>query len=288
MPERRARRRPESECAIDMEPGAALACRGRDLRDRIERAGIHVPRLRADDAEARRRSQRRGKFRRAHAALLVGRDALQPLRAEAQHPKRGEDRVVRLVAHDDVNRWRAEQPLRVHIPAGVGEQMLTRRRQTREVRHLAAGDESHAPRGRQPGEIAEPRRGDLFDDRHDRRQRVDAAVLIPRGRRESRPRWRPAGCRRRRTRSTGDPGSRRCHEARHRPAGRSPTRRAHPPWSTALRASAAVPRCSPAHEPAAHPRPRDTRGRAARRGGREFFPQIWPSRCQTSRPTSGT
>jgi hypothetical protein len=47
--ERRARRRPEPECAVDVEPGTVGLCRVRDRLEVVEGAGVHLAGLRADD-----------------------------------------------------------------------------------------------------------------------------------------------------------------------------------------------------------------------------------------------
>ena len=59
MPEARRSGRPEPEGAVDVQPGAGALDRVRDLLERVERAGVDVSRLRADDRRARRPSPER-------------------------------------------------------------------------------------------------------------------------------------------------------------------------------------------------------------------------------------
>ena len=75
VPVARRGRRPEAERAVDVKPRVVLARETGDLAERIERAGIHVPCLRADDERtARLGSQPIPQRVRQHAALAVGGD----------------------------------------------------------------------------------------------------------------------------------------------------------------------------------------------------------------------
>ena len=58
MPEARARARPESERAVDVEPGAGGGARVRNLVERVDGSGVHVPGLGTDDHRAGRARQR--------------------------------------------------------------------------------------------------------------------------------------------------------------------------------------------------------------------------------------
>ena len=107
--------RPESERAIDVHPRAG-GSRARDnVGERIERAGVHVAGLQTDDRPIVERGQRVG----AHAALPIGGDARDAGAAEAEHAERLERGDVDFVTDDDGDRRRAEEPLRLDVPAGA-------------------------------------------------------------------------------------------------------------------------------------------------------------------------
>ena len=150
----------------------------RDLAHRVDRAGVHVSGLRADDDRTGERGQYATQLRGAHAALLIRRHLLQSF-AEAEHPQRRIDRDVSLCAEDHVHRRRSDQPFFLDVPPCASQHGMTRRRERCEVRHLAAGDESHAGRARKIEELEQPFTRDFLDHRHGRRGDEDPAVLIP-------------------------------------------------------------------------------------------------------------
>ena len=191
-------RGPQTERAVDVHPSVARVGRRADLVDRVERAAVHVPRLRADDQRrvvARARA-RRASASGAHAPLLVGGNPLGRRVAEAQVAERDVDRRVPLLADHDAHGRRAVQAPGRDVPADVGEHAVPRRGERGEVGHHPAGDEpdrrcrrearagraASGPRSpRSPRPRARPRRG--------RR-------CCPNRSSASRPRARPGGCRR--------------------------------------------------------------------------------------------
>ena len=81
-------------------------------------AGVHVPRLGADDRRARRASASASASASGSiAALAVGLDRHDAAGAEAEEAERAVDRRVPLLARDDVDRRRADQAVLVHVPA---------------------------------------------------------------------------------------------------------------------------------------------------------------------------
>ena len=100
----------------------------------------------------------------AHPALLVGRHALQRLRAKAQHLQRDRGRDVRLATNDDAHRRRALQPLLLDVPAALQQHRTARRGQPNEVGHLAARREADARLARQIEQLHQPRRSHLLGD----------------------------------------------------------------------------------------------------------------------------
>ena len=142
MPEGRRRRGPQSERAVDVEPGAGLCGRIRDQLERVDRPRVHVPGRRADDRRAlelpKRRAQRVGK----HPALVVRLDRKHAGGAEAEEAERPVERGVPLVARDDVHGGCADEAPLVHVPAHPLEHGVARCGKRGEVRHLAARDEA--------------------------------------------------------------------------------------------------------------------------------------------------
>jgi hypothetical protein len=135
-----------------VEPGASLGCECGDLTKRIERPGVHVSRLGADDRRPGARLEGPAELVGPHPPLFVHGDPRHPLAPESQHPERNENRGVRLVADDDVDRRRVEQPARLHVIAHRVQDPMTGGRQTGEVGHGPTGDESNARCCRQPEE----------------------------------------------------------------------------------------------------------------------------------------
>src|SRR5579872_3438764 len=134
----RARGRPETESAVDVNPGA-VAFRDRNQSAKIvERAGVDVARLQDDD--------RRGLM--AQRVLeRVGLPAIQrgDMRAaHAQQTKSALDRAVPLVAGQNADLGRAVKTPLLHIPALPLQKRVTSRGEARKIRHLAATDESEA------------------------------------------------------------------------------------------------------------------------------------------------
>jgi len=109
--------RPEPEGAVNMEPGAALGCRSGGLAKRIEGPGVHVSRLGTNDRRSGAHLKGPPELVGPHRSLSVHGDPRHALAPESQHPERDEDRGVRLVADDDVDRRCVEQPARLHVVA---------------------------------------------------------------------------------------------------------------------------------------------------------------------------
>jgi hypothetical protein len=84
---------------VDVAPGVTLACEHRDLRHRIERAGVDLPHLGDHDRRALVARQQPGELGRPHAALVINRHELDASASQAQHPQRGENGGVGPGAH---------------------------------------------------------------------------------------------------------------------------------------------------------------------------------------------
>jgi hypothetical protein len=173
---------PEAERAVDVAPRARLATRGHDLLERVERPGVDVARLGADDRGPAAGGQRRGERVSAHPPLAVDVDPHGRVAPEAEQPQRVEHGRVRLGARDHAHRRRADQPARLDVPAGAREDGIARRRQRGGVRHLRARDEPDGGAGRQPEQLFRPAGDGLLGRRRRRRHHVQTGVLVPRRR----------------------------------------------------------------------------------------------------------
>ena len=174
MPEARATRLPRARRL--RRRGARRRCLVdcvRDLLERVERAGVDVPGLGADDRRARARLQ---------SAPAAPRDASAPApsagsgsicaRADPEIAQRAVDRDVALLARrgrgsaalPGGRRAARSQPApREHVVPCCGE--------SGHVRHLAAGDEARRHAFRQAEQLAQPRERDLLHHRRARRRR---------------------------------------------------------------------------------------------------------------------
>ena len=170
---------PKAECAVDVHPRAFPV---RDLADgaqRIDRAGVHVAGLRADDDRAVESCQRPLQGVWPHPPLLVGLDLLRAARAKAEHAQRGVNGDVCLRASDDVHLRRAGQSVLFDIPSHTTQHSVARGGEGGEVGLLPAGDQSHARVARQIEQLEQPSAHHVFHHRRCGRGDVDAAVLVP-------------------------------------------------------------------------------------------------------------
>ena len=167
-----------------MHPAAALVCQPADVANRVERPGVHVACLRADDERHAVITVRQLPFKLgdAHAALVVDGHDLGCSRAEAEVAQRDVDGRMPLGTDDDPHPRCADEPLRLDVPTQPLQGCVTRRREGREVRHRRARDKSRA-RGRgQAQQIEQPGTRDIFDDGSGRTGDVEARVLVPHAR----------------------------------------------------------------------------------------------------------
>ena len=89
------------------------------------------------------------------------------------------DRDVHFVADDHAQRRRALQSVGLDVPAGAAQQLVPRRRERREVRHVAAGHEADAAVGGEAEQIEQPRGGHFLDHGGRGRHDVQRRRLIP-------------------------------------------------------------------------------------------------------------
>ena len=145
--------------------------------DVVERPGVHVARLQADDRGAAAGVELRGEGSDVDPALVVGRHRCRL--AQAEVTKRRVDGAVPLCTDDHPNRRAAVQTLRVDVPAGLCEHLVPGRGQTGEVRHRRAGDEPNVSACWQPQHVEQPATRRLLSGGRGRRRVTHAGVLVP-------------------------------------------------------------------------------------------------------------
>ena len=164
-----------------MTPGAVLVADGDDLGEHVEGAAVDVAGLRADDLRPLALAQRGREPSGDHAPLTVGRDDADAVGAEAEQAAGAGDRDVGVGADQHAQAGRALQPVGFDVPAGGREHRVARRREARDVRHLAAGDKTDAARRGHAEELDHPAGRDRLGDDERRRHRHAARVLVPGG-----------------------------------------------------------------------------------------------------------
>src|SRR5579859_3512123 len=105
-----------------MRPGAGCVSERDQLGQWIERAGVDIAGLEADDGRPVKLWEGIG----AHASLVIRRHAQHALAPQPQQAKRLEDGSVRLLAHDDRDRWSAKEAPRLHIPTSPRQHGMAR------------------------------------------------------------------------------------------------------------------------------------------------------------------
>src|SRR5262249_27608853 len=143
---------PETECAIDVYPGVHAARDLADFADRITSPGIHVSDLRTDD----HRPLRPRNLRRLHTSLRICRNGAYMASSKTEQRQSLQHRRVNLLAHYDGHRWRREQPLVLHIPAGLAQDGMASGGQGRDVGHLRASYKGPAGGRRETKQVQQP------------------------------------------------------------------------------------------------------------------------------------
>ena len=208
--ERRARRGPQPERTVDVEPGArARRPRRRSRRGRrTHRCSPRPPGRRRSSAPRPPASAPRSALRvEPPVRQRVQRADLRP--ADAEVAQRAVDRRVALRADEHGERRRAGEALLGDVPADGGEHVLPRRGKAREVSGLAARDEGERRALRDPEQVLDPGAGGVLGDERRRAERAAARGSGPRPRRARRRRAPPEATSRRRSRSSARSGSRR-------------------------------------------------------------------------------
>ena len=171
--------RPQAEGAVDVQPARSLGEPVGDRVERVERPGVDLAGLGADEHRAGEVGQLLG----AHPALVVGRDDDDALAAEPDEPERLGQRRVRPLADDDVERRCAEEPVRLRVPAEPRRaRRRGRRRGTAALATVAPVTKATpVPAGSRSRSTSQPR-DDVVQRGGHRRHHRQRGVLVPRAR----------------------------------------------------------------------------------------------------------
>ncbi len=168
---------PETEGAVDVDPGTGIVGFGTELLSGVESAGVHVAGLQAENGSVGEFRQLRGH----HAALVVDRHPEHPLPAQAQQAQSVEEADVNLLAHHHAQFRRPKESLGLDIPAAALQQRVPRGGERAEVRHGGAGDKPSTRSSRERQNVDQPLERDLFQGGSDRRTDHLPCILIPGG-----------------------------------------------------------------------------------------------------------
>ena len=160
-----------------MKPGACALARVGDRRERVERAGVHLSGLGADDRRAAAVLERSRERVRAQSSLLVRLD--RGRRPEPEQPQRADDGHVSLLADEHPHGRRTREPIAVHVPAGCAQHVEPRGGEPGHVRHLRTRDIADRRVRGQPEDLDEPFVHHLLGHRGGRAGHVEPRVLVP-------------------------------------------------------------------------------------------------------------
>ena len=116
-PEIRRCRSPETERTVDVQPRARRFGRVGDLGQRVDRPGVHLADLGADDRRAVAGGECRTEAVRVECALRLAYD--DGRRSEPEQAQRAVDGDVTLRADQDADARRARQAVPADVPAGA-------------------------------------------------------------------------------------------------------------------------------------------------------------------------
>ena len=157
VPVATARAGPEAEGSVHVHPCASRVRELAGLAERVERPGVQLAGLQADDGGSIRvRVERLLEQRQADPARVVGGKRDDRVGADAEQPDRAVERLVAELRGEHPQAGRAGKTVALNVDTAVVEQALPGRREAGHVRHLAAGHESKRGRGRQPEELLQP------------------------------------------------------------------------------------------------------------------------------------
>ena len=149
----------------------------RDGGERVERAGVHLARLGADQHRA---SHVLRQAIGAHPPLIIGRDPAHPIPAQPQQAQ-GLHQCGMGVLPDDHGQLRCpEQSVCLHVPARLGQLMITRSGQGGGVGRGRPAHEDRRGTVRQAEQVGQPGGHHVMQTGGHRRHHRQRRVLIPR------------------------------------------------------------------------------------------------------------
>src|SRR5215510_323150 len=125
-----------------MQPARMLSNSREDFGNRIERTGIDVAGLGANQNRSVNARQNSAKLIRSHAALIIRRNSDDLLASETKHLQASKDRYMRFIACYHRDSRRANQTVLLNIPAKFLVQRMSSGRQAGKVGHRPAGNKS--------------------------------------------------------------------------------------------------------------------------------------------------
>ena len=180
VPQRRGRGSPQAEGAVDVQPRTGPFDRVGHCGEVVEHAGVHLPGLGADDLRAVDVGQGGAQRIGIHPAIGEGVHDADLREPDAEIAESAVDGRVTQFAHEDGDRRCAGEPVLDQVPAGGGEHVLPRRRETGEVSGLTARDEREGGVRGNPEQLLRPGTGGVLDDDTGRTERDQPEVLVPR------------------------------------------------------------------------------------------------------------
>ncbi len=162
----RARRRPQPEGAVDVDPCSDRARRRDDRGQVVAGARVDVAGLRADDRRlALTARERRGQGVRVHRAVRQRRHLDDRALAQTEEAHGAIDRPVPLRADDDPHLRRAVQAVPADVPAAAVQDEPATRREPDRVRGLRTGGEPDRRGRREAEQLLQPATGDVLEAR---------------------------------------------------------------------------------------------------------------------------
>ena len=162
-----------------MKPGIRLAHDLDDLREGIERSGVHLAGLRADDRRAAELGERRAQPFRLHSTLVVGVYDDELRGADAQQPQRAVDGHMAESPDDDADRRRLCEAALADVPASLGENLVPCGGECSHVRHLTAGGDRERGARREAEQVLEPLADDHLESGDRWPEWPEAGALVP-------------------------------------------------------------------------------------------------------------
>ena len=164
-----------------MHPGLGGTGDGDQAGERIEGAHIQIARAQHQDGGRVAGGQRFLQNFCGDAEFGIGFQRHQGLCPQPQEAQRAGDAGMVMFGGKDADRRRARKAVALHIPAALPQHRMARRRQTSEMRHLAAGGEGEGSVGRQTQNLFHPCAGDFLHHGGGGSAGIKYGIVVPGG-----------------------------------------------------------------------------------------------------------